>query len=82
MDLTGAQPSGGHNYYNNRRWKTQNLSVTGDTFSFDAAAVPRCTSTAASPCGENGTVSQVASGIGWSPYQKFSKGPICVPGGC
>ena len=74
MDLTGAEPSGGHNYYNNCLWKTQNLSVTGDTFSFDAAAVPGCTPTAASPCGENGIVSQVASGIWWSPYQTTASG--------
>ena len=82
VDLTGAQPSGGHNYYNNRLWKTQNLSVTGDTFSLDAGAVPGCTPTAASPCGENGTVSQGRLGHRVVALQKFSKGPICVPRGC
>ncbi len=74
VDLTGAEPSGGHNYYNNCLWKTQNLSVTGDTFGFDAAAVPGCAPTAFSPCAENGIVSQVASGIWWSPYQTTASG--------
>ncbi len=74
VDLTGAPPSGSPDYYDNCLWKTQNVTVSNDTFSFDASAIPGCSSTSASPCGENGIVSQVASGISWSPYQTTAGG--------
>jgi hypothetical protein len=73
-DLTGASSSGNPDYYDNCLWKTQDVSVTDDTFSFDAAEIPGCSASSASPCGENGLASQVASGISWSPYQVTASG--------
>jgi hypothetical protein len=74
MDLSGTQRSSPRDYYDNCQWKTQNVSVSNDTFTFDAAAIPGCSPSSASPCGENGIVSQVASGIPWSPYQATAGG--------
>lgn len=56
-DLTNATPSGDPDYYDMCRWKTQNVSVTGNTFEGG---------------GQNGIFSEYCSnssnGIGWSPY--------------
>jgi hypothetical protein len=77
-DLAGATSSASPDYYDNCQWKTQDVAVTDDTFSFDAAAIPGCSASSASPCGENGLASQVASGISWSPYQATA-GAYAVP---
>jgi Right handed beta helix region len=74
VDLAAARPSGSPDYYDNCQWKTQNVLVTGDTFSLDASAIPGCSPNSASPCGENGIVSVAPSGISWSPYQTTASG--------
>jgi hypothetical protein len=44
-NLTGATPSGANpDYYDNCVWKAQNVTTTGDTFSFAAASVGGCPS--------------------------------------
>jgi hypothetical protein len=73
-ELAGATSSASPDYYDNCLWKTQDVAVTGDTFSFDAAAIPGCTASSPSPCGENGLASQFPSGISWSPYQATAAG--------
>ena len=83
-DLTGALPSGSPDYFDNCQWKAQNISVTGDTFSFNASQVggcptswPSCGATVTSytcatsgvdQCAVNGLTSQYASDPSWSPY--------------
>jgi Right handed beta helix region len=55
-------------YYDLCRWKTQNVDVTGNQFSFDPAAIgPDCT--AARGCGYVGVFSEYGSNPSWSPYQ-------------
>jgi Right handed beta helix region len=55
-------------YYNGCRWKTQNVLVSRNYFSFDAAHIgPDCT--AAKYCGFNGIFSKWGSEPSWSPYQ-------------
>jgi hypothetical protein len=55
-------------YYNDCRWKTQNVTVSRNIFTFDPAAIgPACT--AANYCGFNGIFSQWGS---WSTYH----GPV------
>lgn len=75
VNLTGATSSGSPDYWDNCLWKATNITVSGNTFSFSAAAITggdatsACSTSASSPCGENGIFSQDASGISWSPYQ-------------
>jgi hypothetical protein len=78
VDLTGAKSSASPDYYDNCQWKTQNVAVSRDTFSFDSAAITGCSSSSASPCGENGLASMDASTIPWSPYQATAGG-FAVP---
>jgi hypothetical protein len=54
-------------YYDDCRWKTQNLLIENNSFSLDAAAVPNCTPSQS--CGYNGVFSQYGSYPSWSPYQ-------------
>jgi hypothetical protein len=55
-------------YYDDCRWKTQNVLVTTSIFAFDPKAIgPSCT--AASGCGFNGIFSQFGTFPSWSPYQ-------------
>jgi len=52
-------------YYSDCRWKTQNVLVSGNDFTFDPASIgPDCTP--AKYCGFNGIFSQWGS---WSPYR-------------
>jgi hypothetical protein len=52
-------------YYNDCRWKTQNVMVSGNYFFFDPADIgPRCTP--ANFCGFNGVFSEWGS---WEPYK-------------
>jgi len=54
-------------YYNDCRWKTQNVLVSGNEFNFDPASIgPDCVS--AKYCGFNGIFSQWGSQPSWSPY--------------
>jgi len=66
-DLTGATPSDTPDYYDLCRWKTQNVTVTDNTFNFNQADIPGCDGTANS-CGENGMFSQYGTSPSWSPY--------------
>ena len=54
-------------YYNDCRWKTQNVLVTNNYFAFDPADIGSdCT--AANYCGFNGIFSQYGTQPSWSPY--------------
>jgi len=54
--------------YSDCRWKTQNVSVTGNVFDFDPSAISGCT-TATQSCGMQGLFSEYGSDPSWSPYQ-------------
>ncbi len=73
-DLTGATAGGSPDYYDNCDWRTQNVSVSGNTFNFDAADIPGCSPSSTTLCGYNGLTSVVATAPSWNPY-------ISTPGG-
>jgi Right handed beta helix region len=55
-------------YFDDCRWKTQNVAVSNNTFSFTPSDVgSNCT--AANGCGFNGLFSEYGSYPDWSPYQ-------------
>ena len=54
-------------YYDDCRWKTQNLLVENNTFSYNAANIPGCSPSTG--CGYNGVFAQYGSYPDWSPYQ-------------
>jgi nitrous oxidase accessory protein NosD len=67
--LQHARPNdSGIDYYDDCRWKTQNVLVTNNTFAFSPSAVGHGCSTAHS-CGLQGLFSQSGSSPSWSPYQ-------------
>ena len=66
--LSGAKPAASPDLYDLCRWKTQNVHVTGNTFSMNASAVPNCHG-AQNSCGENGLFSQYGTDPSWSPYK-------------
>jgi hypothetical protein len=68
--LQGATASGSPDYYDLCRWKTQNVQVTGNTFSLDESAVPGCKGSDNS-CGQNAVFSQYGTQPSWSPYKAF-----------
>jgi hypothetical protein len=56
-------------YFNDCRWKTQNVKVHDNTFSFDARSLgPHCTQRNA--CGYNGLFSNYGTYPDWSPYHE------------
>jgi Right handed beta helix region len=56
-------------YFGDCRWKTQNVLVESNLFSFNPADIgPSCTP--ANDCGFQGVFSQYGSYPSWSPYQK------------
>lgn len=55
-------------YYDDCRWKTQNVLVTHNTFRIDPSAMPSTCRTA-DGCGYVGLFSQWGSDPSWSPYQ-------------
>jgi hypothetical protein len=55
-------------YYDDCRWKTQNVSVVGNTFSFAPQKIGDTCSTSTS-CGQNAIFSNWGSYPAWSPYQ-------------
>jgi hypothetical protein len=67
-DLSRATPSGSPDFYSLCRWKTQNVHVTGNTFTMNSSAVPGCDG-ARNSCGENGLFSQFGTDPSWSPYR-------------
>jgi hypothetical protein len=56
-------------YVDDCQWKTQNLQVTGNTFTLDPSTVPGCT--AAKGCGFNGVFSQYGTYPSWSPFKAY-----------
>ncbi|HUA40929.1 MAG TPA: right-handed parallel beta-helix repeat-containing protein [Streptosporangiaceae bacterium] len=66
--LQHATASQTPDYYDLCRWKTQNVDVDDNHFSFDPAAIgPDCS--AARGCGYVGVFSEYGSDPSWSPYQ-------------
>jgi Right handed beta helix region len=57
------------NYNSNCRWKTQNVSVTYNTFNFSPSAIGS-SCTAAHSCGLQGLFSNYGTYPTWSPYAK------------
>ena len=55
-------------YYDDCRWKTQNVSVHDNEFTLDVDEVPGCL--LAHGCGLNGIFSQWGTYPSWSPYKK------------
>jgi hypothetical protein len=55
-------------YYNDCRWKTQNVLVKGNAFNFDPASIG-LDCVPAKYCGFNGIFSQWGSQPSWSPYR-------------
>ncbi len=68
--LYGSSSSGSPDYFDNCRWKTQNVSVTDNDFNFNSGNVPDCDDamTGSGNCGQNGVFSQYGSAPLWSPY--------------
>jgi len=75
-------------YYSDCRWKTQNVSVTGNLFAYDPSDIPDCT--VALYCGFNGLFSNygitppylgyaVANTITYSQNNLFSGNTYCGP---
>jgi hypothetical protein len=54
-------------YFDDCRWKTQNVLVEGNLFSLDASTIPDCTPS--NGCGFNGLFSNYGTYPDWSPYQ-------------
>jgi hypothetical protein len=66
-NLEGSHPRGSPDYFSLCRWKTQNVSVSDNTFDFDPSAVGQdCKAT--NGCGFNGIFSEYGSDPSWSPY--------------
>ncbi len=57
-------------YYSDCRWKTQNVSVSGNLFKFDPSHIPGCSPSKS--CGMQGLFSTWGTYPKWSPY----KGPV------
>lgn len=53
-------------YYDDCRWKSQNISVHDNNFSFDPAVISGCTPSAS--CGFQGLFSNSGTSPDWSPY--------------
>jgi hypothetical protein len=66
-NLQNATPDQTPDYYDNCRWKTQNVTVEGNSFSFTPANLPDAC-TAAAACGFNGVFSNYGTYPDWSPY--------------
>ncbi len=67
-NLPSATPGGVPDYYDDCRWKTQNVTVSANTFTFTPAAIGSACS-AATDCGETGLFSEygtVAPYRGWA----------------
>ena len=56
-------------YYSDCRWKSQNVSVHNNTFTFDPAHFPAAYRNCVPACGVSGVFSHNGSYPSWSPYQ-------------
>ena len=54
-------------FYDDCRWKTQNVLVEGNSFEVDASNIPACGPTKG--CGFNGLFSNDGTYPRWSPYK-------------
>ena len=54
-------------FYDDCRWKTQNLVVEGNVFAFDPTKIPVCATSKG--CGFNGLFSNYGTYPDWSPYK-------------
>ncbi len=54
-------------FFDDCRWKTQNVMVEGNAFTFDPTKIPRCV--ASKGCGFNGLFSNYGTYPKWSPYK-------------
>ncbi len=54
-------------YFDDCRWKTQNVLVEGNSFEVDASKIPSCGPT--NGCGFNGLFSNYGTYPRWSPYK-------------
>jgi len=68
--LRNAKPVQIPNYYDLCRWKTRNVSVTKNQFSFDPKQIATCTPKRG--CGVMGLFSEWGSYPSWSPYLRKS----------
>ena len=64
-ETTGSPPA---DYYDGCRWKTENVSVTNNVFSFDESAVPSCKGDS-NGCGMNALFSNYGSD---APYKGYT----------
>lgn len=63
--LSGATAS--NPLYWDCRWRTQDTTVTDNSFSFTQSAIPNCS--ISNSCGENAIFSQYGTSPSWSPYK-------------
>jgi parallel beta-helix repeat protein len=62
--LIGTRP-----YFDDCRWKTQNMKVTHNRFVMHRSRIPHCTADLG--CGWNGLVSNYGTVPAWSPYKRY-----------
>lgn len=62
-NLDGSTPSGNPDYFDNCRWKTQNVSISNNTFNMNTSDIPNCTTS--NYCGFNGLFSNYGGGSGY-----------------
>ena len=70
-NLEGSTSSGSPDYYDLCRWKTQNVTVSNNSFNFNPSNIGSSCTTA-NECGYNGIFSEYGSYPTWSPYQATS----------
>lgn len=67
-NLQNSSPNDNPDYYDLCRWKTQNVSVSNNTFDFTPSNIgTNCTT--ANECGFNGIFSEYGTDPSWSPYK-------------
>jgi hypothetical protein len=62
---SGTPPA---DYYDGCRWKTQNVTIYGNSFNLTQANIPGC-NLSSNSCGQNAIFSQYGSEPSWSPYK-------------
>src|SRR5580658_6910827 len=65
-NVPSSAPSGNPDYFDNCRWKTQNVSVTDNTFNLNPADIAGCTP--ATGCGFNGIFSEYGT---YAPFDAW-----------
>jgi parallel beta-helix repeat protein len=67
-DTASAKPTNNPDYFDNCRWWTQNVTVTGNTFNLTPANIPGCAPQATTTCG---FTSEFASYGNTAPYSAY-----------